>query len=153
MFDFAPWLTVAKSEIGVQETPGTRSTPRVIEYHAATDLKATSDEVPWCSAFVCWCLEQCGIRSTRSAAARSYLRYGLRLKRPVLGAIAVMRRGKNPAQGHVGIYAGPSWVPGFFRCVGGNQGNAVSVARKSLGDVIAWVWPHDQPMPPDAELA
>jgi hypothetical protein len=43
---------IAKAELGTTEVPGTQNNPRILEYHATTTLKATTDEVPWCSSFV-----------------------------------------------------------------------------------------------------
>ena len=86
------WLIIAEQELGVHETPGPKATARIVEYDKATTLKATSDEVPWCAAFVCWCLEQAGIESTHSAAAKSFLSWGIDIgDKPVEGCIVVLK--------------------------------------------------------------
>lgn len=77
---FAPWLDIAKAELGVKEIPGKKHNERILEYHKATSLESTEDEVPWCSSFVSWCLEKAGVPSTRNAWARSYLAWGKRSK-------------------------------------------------------------------------
>ena len=67
-----PWIDIAKGEMHQAEIPGPMANPRIVEYHATTSLKATFDEVPWCSAFVNWVMEQAGIKGTGSAKARSW---------------------------------------------------------------------------------
>jgi hypothetical protein len=69
----APWMAVAMREIGQKEIRGPEHNPRIIEYHAATTLKASTDETPWCSSFVNWCLRQVSIAGTNSAAAVSWI--------------------------------------------------------------------------------
>jgi uncharacterized protein (TIGR02594 family) len=121
----APWMDFAWPELGVRETPGPGNNPRVLTYHKSTTLLASSDEVAWCSAFACWCVENAGVKSTDSAAARSWLSWGVSCG-DRYGAVAVLSRGTNVAQGHVGFFlhraAGRIWL------LGGNQGDAVSVA-------------------------
>ncbi|HEX5760734.1 MAG TPA: TIGR02594 family protein [Thermoanaerobaculia bacterium] len=77
--------------------PGLADNPRIVEYHRTTSLRATDDEVPWCSAFVNWCMREAGLRGTGSAAARSWLTWGSRLATPRRGCVTVLRRGTNPA--------------------------------------------------------
>ncbi len=138
------WLWLAKNELGVHETPGPAATARIIEYHAVTSLKATSDEVSWCSSFVCWCLEQAGIRSTASAAAKSYLNWGYELQTPREGCIAVLLRGKNPNQGHVGFWVGEK--DDKVCLLGGNQSDKVceEYFPKSKVKSYRWPWPTDE---------
>ena len=133
------WLACAYQEVGVLETPGADTTKRIIEYHSVTSLKATSDEVPWCSSFVSWCLEQAGIESTRSAAARSYLKWGYLLKEPKEGCIVIMGRTSNPLKGHVGFWIGESDLQ---TCVlGGNQKDQVCELMFPKGLVLSYRWP------------
>jgi uncharacterized protein (TIGR02594 family) len=135
-----PWLQVARREIGVKERPGIRHHPRVLQYHAATRLHATSDEVPWCASYVCWCLETAGITSTRSAAAASYRTWGQKCELKV-GAVIVFGKADPDAAGtgHVGFCVG---VEGDrVLCLGGNQRNAVSIAKRPVAGIVAVRWP------------
>ena len=134
------WLTIAKGELGVKEIPGSGDTPRIVEYHQTTTLKATDDEVPWCSSFVNWCLEQAGIRGTKSAAAASWREWGEELEAEGrLGCIVVMRRkGGN----HVGFYMSED-ADGVF-VLGGNQGDAVNVKYFPLEIVTHFRWPEGE---------
>ena len=130
------WLTIAENERGVKEIRGSEAHPRIIEYHATTKLKATSDEVPWCSSFVNWVMAQAKYPRTNSAAARSWLEYG-RETVPHFGAIAVFRRtGGN----HVGFYVGETSAA--VRVLGGNQSNEVNVRLYRKSDLIGYRLPN-----------
>lgn len=128
-------LQIAWGELGIREIAGDKDNPRIIEYHAATRLKATDDEVAWCSAFACWSFEQAGIESPRSAAARSWLLWGREVHAVELGCVAVFRRGPNPNQGHVGFPVGTT-ASGDLVILGGNQENAVSVQVQPISRLL-----------------
>lgn len=138
------WLFEALNELGVHETPGTEATDRIIEYHSTTTLKATSDEVAWCSSFVCWCFEKVGIRSTRSAAAISWGGWGFPLPEPCQGTVVVSLRGENPDRYHVSfcVEVGED----FVEVVGGNQKDSVSKMKipKSKVKSYRWPWPLEE---------
>lgn len=146
------WLQLAYQEMrrGVREVPGDRDNPRIIEYHSSTSLKATHDEVAWCAAFVGWCLQEAGVRPSGSAAARSYLEWGVGVSpvHPPVGAIVVLKRGgaNQPgpdviqAQGHVGFFWGHG-EPGQLVLLGGNQGDQVSLAQYPVHRLLGVRWP------------
>jgi uncharacterized protein (TIGR02594 family) len=147
-----PWLENARDDLGVAEVPGKPAHPRIIKMHSYTTLKATSDEVPWCSSAMCAWMEESGIRSTRNAAARSWFAWGRKLSAPVYGAVCVMWRGgsRDPnvaGPGHVGIYVGPGTRPGTVRILGGNQGNSVKLSDYPAADVFGYRWPTEYPLP------
>lgn len=131
-----PWMLRAFSEIGQAEVIDGENA-RIIEYHSATNLSAKEDEVPWCSSFVCWCLEREGIKSTRSAWAKSYLTFGIKLQLPCEGAICVFQRG--PKSGHVGFYVheDENWI--FV--LGGNQDNTVRIKNYPKSALLAIRYP------------
>jgi uncharacterized protein (TIGR02594 family) len=140
--DEPKWLRLARSELRahVREVPGPQHNPRVLWYHQHTRLKATSDEVPWCAAFVCAMLEEAGVRSTRSAAASSFAEWG-EPSELVDGAVVVFGKADPDAggSGHVAFLVG---VEGDSVLVlGGNQGNAVSIAKRPRARVVAVRWP------------
>lgn len=135
-----PWLDIAKKELGVSEVKGPGSNPRIVEYHKSTLLKATSDEVPWCAAFVGWCLGAAGIKGSRSASARSYLGFGKEITKPEMGCIVVLRRGDSEWQGHVGFYLG-SLKSDTIEVLGGNQGDKVSIQSFPKNQVIGYRMP------------
>jgi uncharacterized protein (TIGR02594 family) len=143
-----PWLQVAMGEIGIKEYPGPADNPRIQQYHQETSLASSDDETSWCSSFVNWCMETAGVEGTSSAAARSWLRWG----RPVehycttpravlqrLGAVVVLRRGRETWQGHVTFLL--EQEGDRLICLGGNQGNAVKVSSYSAADLLGMRWP------------
>lgn len=146
------WLAIAYEEMrrGVKELPGASHEERILLYHGATHLRATADEVPWCSAFACWCMEHADVNSPSSARARDWLEWGVPVSslHPPQGAVVVLKRGGHGqpgpevqnAPGHVGFL----WTlgePGRIVLLGGNQGDSVSLGifptERILG--VRWV--------------
>lgn len=130
------WMHIAIDEIGEKEVAGSGNNPRIIEYHSATTLKSMADEIPWCAAFVSWCLEKAGIQSTKSAWAKSYLNWGEPLSVPKFGAVAVFSREGN--KGHVGFYVGQNDDAVFV--LGGNQLQSVCVHSYPKGRLLGYRW-------------
>ncbi|MCP3976271.1 MAG: TIGR02594 family protein [bacterium] len=153
------WMAFAEreEETGIRDIRGPKSNPRVLEYHATTTGRFTQDDIPWCSSFVNWCIEQAGIKGTGSAAARSWLSWngGERLSEPVPGCITVFARPPNPSHGHVAFFVEK---PGSesVTVLGGNQGDEVNRrTRKAAGNtgVLAYIWPKHEPIAEIAEVA
>lgn len=139
---FPAWLKIALAERGVREIPGVQAHPRILQYFKKTTYHAASDEVSWCSAFVCWCLETGGVLSSRSAAARSYTNWGVPIEKPVVGCVAVLTRSDDPTMGHVGFWVGESETEVLL--FGGNQGDMVGLAVFEKSRVIGYRMPsHD----------
>lgn len=134
-----PWMTIAWAELGVAEhmAKGKHNT-RIVQYHGTTTLKATTDETPWCASFVNWVLEQASYTGTRSAAAKSWLKWGTALEEARYGAITVIKSMKasgNYATGsasgyHVGFLLNET--PTHLKLLGGNQGDMVKVSQFPL---------------------
>lgn len=135
------WLDIARQYIGVREVSGKRHNATIVGWWEKLGLWFRDDETPWCAAFVGSVLEQAGIRSTRSAAARSYLKFGLEIKRPAVGAVVIFWRGsKNGGSGHVGFVVGKD-QKGNLMVLGGNQGDAVNIKPFSTDRVLGYRWP------------
>jgi uncharacterized protein (TIGR02594 family) len=128
--DNFPWMAIAEGEIGVKEG----NNPRITEYFTTTSLGPQPDSVPWCSAFVNFCVTQSDNRGTNSAAARSWLHWGTEAEDFVPGCIVVIARG-NPGQGHVGFFVNRD-ANGSIRLLGGNQSNAVNVTSFPNAQVL-----------------
>lgn len=138
--DDARWLKEAWREFGQTERRGSRANPRIAAmYRDAGHPDVSRDEVAWCAAFAGACLKRAGMASTRSLKARSYIEWGVSLTAPRVGAIAVLSRGRNPALGHVGFWLGETDRDVVL--LGGNQGDAVSVARYPKSRLIGLRWP------------
>lgn len=116
---------VALNEVGIKEFEGEHHNPRIVEYHQSCDLKAKSDEIAWCSAFVNWCFMKSGMENrTKSAAAISWRNWGELTDEPKVGDIAVFRRVGSSWRGHVGFFVAEDEHRVLI--LGGNQGNKVS---------------------------
>lgn len=114
----------AKSEMGQTEAPGQKNNPRILWYHSFTTLKATEDEVPWCSSFMCAAAESCGYPSTKSASASSWLKYG----EPGSGEVGDIVVFKREGGHHVAfVHETPHINDNVIVCLGGNQDNKVGV--------------------------
>jgi uncharacterized protein (TIGR02594 family) len=139
----APWLDAAKSLLGTREGPGKANNKVVLGFYAdAGHPEISMDATPWCAAFCCAMLKRNGypIPMTDALMARSFRRYGIACE-PKVGAIAVFPRGKPPS-GHVGFVAKVN-ANGTVDLLGGNQGDAVSIAKGTykIKDALAFRWP------------
>jgi uncharacterized protein (TIGR02594 family) len=138
------WMAEARSYNGEREIKGREHNPLILRWWALIHAGFSDDETPWCAAFVGGILENHGIRSSRSARARSYLTWGRVLDRPVPGCIAVLERG--PVNGHVGFVTGIT-RDGRIVLLGGNQGDEVNESPFEMSRVIGWRWPESVPIP------
>jgi uncharacterized protein (TIGR02594 family) len=105
-----------------------------------------SDERPWASAFVNHTLETAGVRGTRDVRALSWLVWGVPLRRPAVGAVAVLDYGHG--RGHVGFVEGT--YEGMIVLLGGDQGNEVNRTAFAPQEITAYRWPAGRPIPASA---
>ena len=141
------WLVRARQELGVVETQGLGNTAEVLRYFvAAGHPEINSDATAWCAAFVGACLEWSGVESPKSLRARSYLAWGESLSEPRDGAVTVLKRGDDPALGHVGFFVGSH--AGNVLLLAGNQGDAVSIGAFPAERVLGYRWPSAAAAPP-----
>ena len=92
----------------------------------------------WCADFVNATLNQAGMQGTGSGMARSFLNWGQAVDQPQRGDIAVFTRGDpNGPFGHVGFFEGYN-PDGSIRVLGGNQGDAVSIANYSADQLLGF---------------
>lgn len=138
------WLNLARKELGTKEAAGAADNPAVIQYWKDAGLEAVAggnDEVPWCAAFVGAMLARAQTPHSGKANARSYEAWGRKLLTPCLGCVVVLSRPPSAWQGHVALYLATDKVARRVRLLGGNQGDAVSIADFSLDRVVAYRWP------------
>lgn len=137
-------IALKELSLGVAEIAGDKHNPRIVLYHASVD-KGAADEVPWCSSFVNYCVEQAGYNGTDSKWAMSWEHWGSDVSsNPNEGDIVVYKRTKKLANGkvrvggHVGFLV--ETVGDTIKLLGGNQGNAVSKANfpKKSGTRGSW---------------
>lgn len=132
-----PWLLEAFRDLakGKKEIPGSQDNPDIVAAHAHTTLHAQDDETPWCSSQMCEWMDKAGFPSTKSAAAISWASWGRELEKPCLGCVVVMSRlGGN----HVCLYLDGD--DGGAYCIGGNQGDRVSIKRFSWDNITNYRW-------------
>lgn len=144
--DGAPkWMVSAYELLGVSEKTARGGSNPVIsamfEYTQLAGSKVDARRVPWCAAFVNAMLERNGYAGTKSAMARSFLKWGVALEAPRPGCVVVIWRGEydNGENGHVFFYTRED--RNFIYGVGGNQGDAVSEARFHKSKVLGYRWP------------
>lgn len=138
------WLSKARTYLGQKEIKGAKHNPMILRMWTLIRAPFTDDETPWCAGFVGGVLEEVGIKSSRSAAARSYLKWGVKISKPEIGAIVVFERG--PVNGHVGFIVGKD-AKGNLLVLGGNQGDMVKISPFATGRVLGYRWPAGVPLP------
>lgn len=118
---------------GTWEWKGADHNPKVLAMYAdAGHPEIRNDEVPWCAAFVGSVLARVGLQNTGSLLAKSYLNWGVPVKRledANPGDIIILHRGTKSWQGHVGFLVGLD--ENNVHILGGNQGNQVNVSKYS----------------------
>jgi uncharacterized protein (TIGR02594 family) len=133
-------LKIAFNELGTEEITGSEHNPEVLKYAKETGIKGvTTDEIPWCSTFVNWVAWKAGLQHSKKANARSWLNVGVKTTSPEPGDIVVFwRESRQSWKGHVGIFLGFSLNNKRVYCLGGNQGNRVSVSAYRANTVLSF---------------
>jgi len=137
------WLVFARRYSGLREIKGKGHAPEILAMWKAIGLPYQDDETPWCAGFVGFVLESVGITSTRSAWARSYEGWGIKLPKPVTGCVVTFKRDGG---GHVGFVTGRDQA-GNLMVLGGNQADAVNIKPFSASRVTGYWWPKGEPLP------
>jgi len=141
------WLEIARADLGVAEIAGPNANPRIMAYYRAAGADwAKDDAVPWCgAAMAAWVSIAGHAPPAESARARAWLDWGVPLEKPKPGAVVILQRGSDPKSGHVTLYLEDRGDR--IACLGGNQGDAVSITAFPKRDVIGYRWPHGAPEP------
>lgn len=136
------WVKEARKYIGLKEVPGKGNNKTILGWWKLIKAAFNNDEVPWCAGFVGAMLETVGIRSSRSAAAKSYLKWGVSLNgRPAVGAVVVFWRGRRDGpNGHVGFVIGEDKY-GHLIVLSGNTSDAVLIKPFTKDRVLTYRWP------------
>lgn len=149
-------LKIAFNELGVEEIRGDEHNPEVLKYAKETGIKGiTTDEVPWCSTFVNWVAWKAGLQFSGKPNARSWLSVGTKVNNPEPGDVVVFwRESPQSWKGHVGFFLGFSADRKRIYCLGGNQGNRVSVSAYRATTVLSYqrLAQTDKIVIPDPEL-
>lgn len=149
-------LKIAFNELGVEEIRGSEHNPEVLKYASDTGIKGiTTDEIPWCSTFVNWVAWKAGLQHSGKPNARSWLNVGTKVTNPEPGDVVVFwRESPQSWKGHVGFFLGLSADLKRIYCLGGNQGNRVSVSAYRAANVLSYqrLAQTDKIVIPDPEL-
>jgi uncharacterized protein (TIGR02594 family) len=143
------WVTAGRKKLGTREAPGQANNPTILGWARRLGTKVlgviyNADDVPWCGVLVAQCLEEADVTpATFAVRAKSWATWGVNLRpeRLAAGAVLVFER---PGGGHVGFYVGEDQAS--YHVLGGNQGDAVSIARIAKERLIASRWPTGVPV-------
>lgn len=140
------WLIEARLYSGQSEVAGPKSNDWIINLWATipwiwnTVARKDDSLLPWCGAFVRYCLVAAGVKPPKNwFRAREYVDFGTKLPEPVVGAIGVILTGK---QWHVGFIEGVT-TAGWIVMRGGNQNDAVKLSAFKPEVFQAYVWPEE----------
>lgn len=136
-----PWIAEARRLIGQREIPGPANNSWIADGWARLGAGWFNDDAtPWCGFFVAHCLEHAGLPYPGRgmfARALSWADYGVECP-PRLGAIGVKKR---KGGGHVFFIVGETPDGRYYKALGGNQSDAVSIVDIAKADTIAVRWP------------
>lgn len=126
----------AAKDLGLKETPGAKSTPRIKTAikHAADWLDGDDSVTPWCGAIRgLWALETGTGAPPEHYRARSWLEWGhaVRLQDAQKGDTVVFKRSGGY---HVALFDRAAGEKIYV--LGGNQSNAVNVQGYAKEDVM-----------------
>ena len=142
-----PWITEAKSALGRNEA---RDRSWLMDW-LKRDGRSLGDPAKntWCGDFVETCIRMAlpdepllGALGTNPYWARDWLLFRQEIK-PVTGAALIFERGSG---GHVGFAVGQD--DAHFFVLGGNQSDAVTIARITKSRLLGARWPATYPPRP-----
>ncbi len=132
------WLRLARADIGLRELPGAPTAPKIAAWLQKLGAWWSDDATPWCGTACAAWMQAAGHAIPKHwYRARGWLEWGTALAAPAVGAIVVFER---TGGGHVGIVVGKDQA-GRLLVLGGNQGDAVSIAPFDMARVIGYRWP------------
>ena len=142
-----PWITQAKSALGRHEA---RDRTWLMDW-LKRDVRSLGDpsKNPWCGDFVETCIRMglpdeplLGDLGTNPYWARNWLLFGQSVN-PITGAVLIFERSSG---GHVSFAVGQDDT--HFYVIGGNQSDAVTIARIAKSRLLGSRWPATYPPRP-----
>jgi len=138
------WLAIARTDIGLREIPGKATAPKIAMWLKQLGAWWADDATPWCGVAVAAWMRDAGVPLPKHwYRARAWLEWGTALTKPVRGCVVVFERSGG---GHVGLVDGQDQMRRLL-VIGGNQGDAVSVAAFDTARVLGYRWPVGVPLP------
>lgn len=139
------WLHHARQLLGTTEAAGTANNPAILDWARQEggwiERFYTADSIPWCGLFVGHCLLEAGIGGPKNPlSALAWADWGepVPFQEREAGCVLVFTR---QGGGHVGFYVGEDADGSALHVLGGNQSDAVSIARISTARLQAVRWP------------
>jgi uncharacterized protein (TIGR02594 family) len=132
---------IAVAELGQKEITGPANNPVILNYAREAGFGwVNEDETPWCSIFLNWVAKRAGLKGSNNLNARSWLNIGQPVDQsPEPGDIVIFwRESIDSWKGHVGIFFGFSADRKRVFCLGGNQGNQVSISAFPADNVLGF---------------
>lgn len=146
-----PWHERAQRDLGLREGPGSRNNMGLVSRIRDAVGWYPGDHIPWCGGIMAaWIAETLPDEPlpNNPLGARNWLQFGIPCD-PRLGAVLVFWRGSRKGwKGHVGLYAGEDGSA--YRVLGGNQSDAVTIARISKSRLLGARWPATADVPEGA---
>ena len=132
------WLTEARKHIGLREIPGAPTDPTIARWLKSLKAWWTDDATPWCGTYCAAVMQATGLPIPKHwYRAKGWLDWGVPIDDADLGCIVVFER---QGGGHVGFVVGRDRANNLL-VLGGNQGDAVSVAAFGRDRVVGFRWP------------
>jgi uncharacterized protein (TIGR02594 family) len=142
-----PWFDEALRLKGVREEAGENDNPLILRWAKRLGLFYAHDATAWCGLFAAHCIGASlpdEPLPNNPLGARNWLAFGHETQ-PCPGAVLVFWRGQESGwQGHVGFHAGEDAAA--FHVLGGNQTDAVTIARIARKRLLGARWPRTAPM-------
>lgn len=119
---------------GIIEGPGRADNPLIMSWAKELGLTATysNDAVPWCGLFMSIVAHRAGYTPpAKPLWAFNWRNFGNPVEKPMLGDILIKSRKTSTGAiaGHVTLVLGEDAT--HYHCLGGNQGDAVTISRIS----------------------
>jgi uncharacterized protein (TIGR02594 family) len=115
------------SNYGLASVAGIQHNPKVIAmFHDIGFKWVNDDETAWCSAAMNYFAKKHGYERSGKLDARSWLKVGEQIDKPLLGDVVVFwRESKESWKGHVGLYINHD--DKYIYCLGGNQSGSIRI--------------------------
>lgn len=132
------WIDEAYKHLGLKEVAGKGTNITIQSWLSTLRAWWRDDETPWCGTFVAHCIKTAGYSTPKHwYRAMDWLNWGVEIAAPCYGCVVVFSR---TGGGHVGFVVGKD-KKGHLVVLGGNQGNAVTVAPFEVDRVVGYRMP------------
>jgi uncharacterized protein (TIGR02594 family) len=137
--EYTPY-NLAGRHIGTKEIPGKADNPIILRWLRSLMTSISSEETPWCSAFVNAMAAEAGYERSGALNARSWMDVGIEipLKYAQPGDVVILWRvAKDSWQGHVAFFVKYHASAQTLELLGGNQADSVSVAFYPVSKLLS----------------